>query len=261
MNRIDAALTGQPAGLWPFLPAGYPNINTTAELLRSLAKLNVRGFELGFPFSDPIADGPVIQTAFSRALAGGVKVADVLEMVRGVRQEVSQPILAMVSASIVYRIGVDEFVARSSEVGFDGLIVPDISLEEAPELARAAGKVGLRLCMLIAPTTPPEREKRIAELTTGFLYFVSVQGVTGDRKVLPADSRRHVVELRRNTGRPVVVGFGIGNREQVQEVCGYASGAIVGSAIVRRITEQVDTGRPQKEIVEDITRLAANLAG
>ena len=161
-NRIDRALSDHPAGLWPFLPAGYPDIAATAELLRSFAGLPIRGVELGFPFSDPIADGPIIQHAFTRALASGLRIDDIFNMVKDVRGDVDYPILAMVSASIVYRIGIEKFIARASAAGFDGLIVPDLSLEEAPELSRCASRAGLCLSMLIAPTTPADREKRLA---------------------------------------------------------------------------------------------------
>ena len=253
-------LTDRPAGLWPFLPAGYPNIETTAALLRSFADLPIRGVELGFPFSDPIADGPVIQQAFCEALAGGVRVDDIFNMVNDVRGQVDYPILAMVSASIVYRVGIESFVSKAGSAGFDGLIVPDISLEEAPGLAEPARAAGLHLSMLIAPTTPPQREKRIAELAGGFLYYVSVQGTTGERKALPSDLRAHVDELRTATGLPVLVGFGISQPDHVREVCGFADGAIVGSAIVRRITASVERGRPVEGVVEDVGGFVAGLA-
>jgi len=260
-NRIDAVLRDEAVGLWPFLAAGYPSLDTTAGMLRAFVKLPIRGVELGFPFSDPIADGPVIQQAFCEALADGIRVKDIFRMVREVRQEVDYALLAMVSASIVYRIGVDRFVGEAASAGFDGLIVPDVSLEEAPELAKCVEGAGLRLSMLIAPTTPPDREKRIAEVASGFLYYVSVQGTTGARQALPADLREHVVELRGGTGLPVVVGFGISTPEHVREVCGVADGAIVGSAIVRRIQQDVGEGKTLEGIVEDLSQFVGELAG
>lgn len=260
-NRIDAVLRDESAGLWPFLAAGYPSLPTTADILRAFAKLPIRGVELGFPFSDPIADGPVIQQAFCETLADGIRVKDIFRMVREVRQDVDYAMLAMVSASIVYRIGVGRFVSEAAAAGFDGLIVPDVSLEEAPELAECVEGAGLRLSMLIAPTTPPDREKRIAEVASGFLYYVSVQGTTGARQALPGDLRDHVVELREGTGLPVVVGFGISTPEHVREVCSVADGAIVGSAIVRRIQEGVGVGKRPEEIVEDLSQFVGGLAG
>jgi tryptophan synthase alpha chain len=261
VNRIDTALTSQPPGLWPFVVAGYPDALTTAAILRALGGLPIRGVEVGFPFSDPIADGPVIQQAFNQVLSAGLRVSAVFDLIAGLGAEVAYPLLAMVSASIVYRIGAEQFLADAAAAGFDGLIVPDLSLEEAPALAKAAGAAGLRLSMLVAPTTTSDREKRIAEVTSGFLYYVSVQGTTGARAALPGDVREHVVRLKGGTGLPVLVGFGISTPQQVREVCGFADGAIVGSTIVRRIGELLSQGRPPAEITAETTRFVASLAG
>ncbi len=260
-NRVDSVLADQPPGLWPFLPAGYPDIETTASMLRAFAGLPIRGVELGFPFSDPIADGPVIQKAFSHSLANGVRVADIFEMVAAIRAEADYPLLAMVSASIVYRIGVEPFVSRAQSAGFDGLIVPDVSLEEAPELSEIAAAAGLRLSMLIAPTTEPDRERRIAQVAGGFLYYVSVQGTTGERAALPADLRAHVSELRTATGLPVIVGFGISTPQHVKDVCSFANGAIVGSAIVRQISKLMGQGGDCEAITQDVCRFVGHLTG
>jgi len=254
-------LADEAPGLWPFLAAGYPSIDTTAALLRGFSKLPIRGVELGFPFSDPIADGPVIQRAFSNVLAEGLRVSEVFDMVASVRRDVGFPLVAMASASIVYRIGVGQFVDRARSAGFDGLIVPDISLEEAPDLSECADAAGLRLSMLIAPTTPLDREKRIAQVASGFLYYVSVQGTTGERHKLPSDLNDHVAELREGTGLPVLVGFGISRPEHVRTVCGFADGAIVGSAIVHKISNLVDAGGGKEAIVEDVMRFVAELTG
>jgi len=258
-NRINTALADQPPGLWPFLPAGYPDLQTTAALLKALDTLPIRGVELGIPFSDPIADGPVIQRAFSDALAGGLRLVEVFQMVSSLRQEIRYPLLAMVSASIVYRVGIQTFVEKSRVAGFDGLIVPDISLEEAPRLAEVVGAVGLRLSMLIAPTTPSDRRERIARVSSGFLYYVSVQGTTGARAQLPADLEPNVRELKAATGSPVLVGFGISKPSQVREVCGYADGAITGSAIVRRITD-LEEGGHGSDVVAEVAAFVRELA-
>jgi tryptophan synthase alpha chain len=260
-NRIDVALTTRPPGLWPFLAAGYPSLDATTATLRALAGLPIRGVELGFPFSDSIADGPVIQHAFSRALAEGVHVDAIFDTIAAARREIEYPLLAMVSASIVYRVGVELFISKAHAAGFDGLIVPDLSLEEAPGMAKAVEGAGLRLSMLIAPTTSPEREKRIAEVASGFLYYVSVQGTTGERRALPADLPDHVGRLRKATGLPVLVGFGIGTPQQVREVCGFANGAIVGSAIVRKITAAINARRSGEAIVETTVQFISELAG
>jgi len=254
-GRIEQALR-RPPGLWPFLVAGYPSLDAAAALLRRLNSLPIRGVELGIPFSDPIADGPVIQRAFTEALANGVKVRDIFDMVASVRSEIEYPILAMVSASIVYRRGVESFVAQAKAAGFDGLIVPDISLEEAPKLSAATSAAGLRLSMLIAPTTPPERRLRIAEAASGFLYYVSVQGTTGERTALPKDLAEEVKAIRATSSLPVVVGFGISRPEHVRQVCHFADGAIVGSALVRRMTDLIASGQ---DVVEGAARLVADL--
>lgn len=248
-RRIDAAFENAAPGLWPFVAGGFPSANATALLLRALGELPIRGIEVGIPFSDPIADGPVIQQAFTRALESGVRVDDVLGAIAAARGVVSMPILAMVSASIVYRIGMEKFVERAAASGVDGLIVPDLSLEEAPALAEVVGRTGLRMPMLVAPTTPAARQREIATVATGFLYYVSVQGTTGERATLPVDLKTAVRTLREATGLPVVVGFGIGRREQVRQVCGISNGAIVGSAIVKRMTGMAEKGADEAAVV------------
>ncbi len=250
-NRIDKTLADAPPGLWPFLVAGYPDLDATAAILESLDALPIRGVELGIPFSDPVADGPVIQRAFTAALDNGLKLAEVMDTVSAVRPKIRHPLLAMVSASIVYRVGIETFVAKAASSGFDGIIVPDVSLEEAPTLAEATSKSGLRLSMLIAPTTPADRQERIASVSSGFLYYVSVQGTTGARKSLPADLQANVHSLKDATALPVLVGFGISERSHVEQVCTYADGAIVGSAIVRTMENSLAQGRGGTDLVED----------
>lgn len=259
-NRIDKALSNAPPGLWPFLVAGYPDLDTTAAILEALDALPIRGVELGIPFSDSIADGPVIQRAFTAALDGEVKLAQIMAVVSTVRPRIGYPLLAMVSASIVYRVGIETFVDKAASAGFDGLIVPDVSLEETPTLAEAAGKAGLRLSMLIAPTTPRDRQERIAAVSSGFLYYVSVQGTTGARKSLPTDLDAHVRALKAATALPVLVGFGISERSHVEQVCTCADGAIVGSAIVRSLEKSLAEGRRGTDLVEDTCAFIRALA-
>lgn len=258
-NRIDRVLADRPPGLWPFIAAGYPSLTVTAALLRRLAELPICGVEIGFPFSDPIADGPVIQNAFTKSLAAGTRVRDVFETVAAARSDVNYPILAMVSMSIICRLGVDAFVERARQAGFDGLIVPDVSLEEADAVAKPVSAAGMRLSMLVAPTTPIERQVKIARVASGFLYYVSVQGVTGRRDRLPADLSAHVGEVRQRAKMPVLVGFGISTRQHVRDVCAFADGAIVGSAIVGRMTEGLTAGRDEAAIVDDAASFIAEL--
>lgn len=242
INRIDRRLAEQPPGLWPFIPVGFPSLAFTEQLLTRLAALPIRGAELGIPFSDPIADGPVIQHAFAHALSAGVRLADTFAMATRVRSAFPHPLLAMVSAAIVYRRGADRFVEEAARAGFDGLIVPDLPLEEAADLADCCTAKNMRLSMLVAPTTPPDRARRIARAAGGFLYYVSVQGTTGERAILPHDLAANVTRIRQESNRPVLIGFGIGTAEQVREVCSFADGAIVGSALVRRIQDTLNQG-------------------
>ena len=256
-NRIDQAFDqlhreGRK-GLLPYVTAGYPDMASTAELLRACDRLGVAAVELGIPYSDSIADGPVIQTSFTRVLAKGFKLNDVFEMMGGVRGEISIPVLAMVSFSIVYRVGVERFVDRAAQAGFDGLIIPDLSLEEAPDVSRIVQQAGLRLVMLVAPTSPPDRRERIAGLSSGFVYYLSVAGITGERQSLPVDLAENVERLRAASGKPIAVGFGISRPDHVRQVCTVADGAIVGSAIVRRITQAIDRGKPSGQIVNEVS--------
>ncbi len=259
-HRIDAAFADAPPGLWPFLPAGYPSLEVTTGLLRAMNDLPIRGVELGFPFSDPIADGPVIQHAFSEALVGGLRVARVFDAVAEARPGIRYPLLAMVSASIVYRLGLHAFVERARAAGFDGLIVPDLSLEEAPGLSEAARGADLRLSLLVAPTTPPDRRRRIAAAASGFLYYVSVQGTTGSRDRLPAELESQVRALKTESRLPILVGFGISRPEQVRAVCGYADGAIVGSAIVRAIEASIARSNSRADLVASTAGFIRELA-
>jgi tryptophan synthase alpha chain len=257
MNRIDQALkklteTGKK-GLLPYLTAGLPDLETTQQLLLALDHAGVTAVELGFPYSDPVADGPTIQSSFTRVLEQGIQVNQVMEMVREFRRQSELPLLAMLSYSIVYRKGVGNFIQQAADAGFDGLILPDLSLEEAPEVARIASQDGLCLAMLISPVTPPDRWEKIAATSTGFVYYMSVSGITGERDQLPPELINNVRSLRAASGRPVIVGFGISKAEHVRQVCQEADGAIIGSALVRRIMEAHDQGKDTKGIVQVAT--------
>ncbi len=263
MNRIDAkfkelALSNRK-GLFPFLVAGQPDMQTTIELIKQLEQIGVSGIELGFPFTDPVADGPVIQSAFTEALAKGITIAKIFNSLAKARNEITIPIVAMTSASIVYKIGIDTFLDKAKSAGFDGFIIPDLSLEEAPAIAGKIAKRDLRLSMLIAPTSPDERQRKIASIATGFLYYMSVAGITGERDKLPEDLPEHVRALKEISGLPVVVGFGIKTAEQVKLVCSVADGAIVGSAIVRRIAESQKQGYSGQQIIEAVTLYVKDL--
>ncbi len=241
VNRIDEKFRDLAAagrkGLLPYITAGFPTPAATTEILRRLDALGVAGVEVGFPYSDSIADGPVIQTSFTRALERGLRVDDILNAVREARATVRTPLVAMVSFSIVNRSGVDRFCERTATAGFDGLIIADLSFEEAPAVAERVARHGLCLIMLTAPTSSPQRREQIARISTGFVYYMSVAGTTGERDKLPDDLVANVRQLRQAGGKPVVVGFGVSRPEHVRAVCNVADGAIVGSAIVRRMLD------------------------
>ena len=197
---------------------------------------------LGVPYSDPIADGPVIQASYTRALAAGFTLEKFFEMVRKATGRVKMPILAMVSYSIIYRRGIDRFVDDAAAAGLAGLVVPDLPLEESDVLDATCKGANLALVRLVTPTTPPERAAEIAKRSTGFLYCVSVAGVTGARTDLPEGLVERVKWLQTKTDVPVLVGFGVSTPEQVKLLSSVADGAIVGSALVRRVGELAAEG-------------------
>lgn len=248
----------RPAGriaLIPFIPAGYPDVATTTAALPALEAGGANLIEIGFPFTDPIADGPTIQEAFTYALARKLKIADTLAAVAAARPKVSVPLVAMVSYSIVFRYGVPRFVADAKAAGFDGLILPDLPPPEAERVCDKVRAGGLETTLLVAPTTEPHRRAEIARLSSGFVYYLSVSGITGERDQLPADLAENVGHLKELTGRPVCVGFGIHRSSQVAQLQLVAEGAIVGTAYVRRIKPHVNDGPGRiAAVVEEYTR-------
>lgn len=228
--------------LMPFISAGYPDLATTEATLPALEAAGASLIEIGFPFSDPIADGPVIQESYTVALSKKLKIADVFEAVARARSRVSMPLVSMVSYSIVYRYGVDRFVATAKQAGFDGLILPDLPPPEAQNICDRVRAGGLDTILLVAPTTSPQRRSEIARLSSGFIYYLSVSGITGERDRLPADLADNVRQLKGLTDRPICVGFGISKPEHVAQLRGVADGAIVGSALVKRMKGRLNDG-------------------
>ncbi len=216
----------------PFVTAGDPSISAITEMIRDLDSAGCHLIEIGFPFSDPIADGPVIQASYTRALDRGVKLGDVFGCARAA-QPLAAPLIAMVSYTLVFRRGPEAFVEHAKKSGFSGIIVPDLPAEEAEEFAQLCARHNIRNILLITPTTPPERAKKILKLTTGFVYCVSVAGITGERDKLPEELLGQLRWLRSQTDLPLCVGFGISKPEHVHMLREEADGVIVGSAIVR----------------------------
>ncbi len=247
MSAVGAGGTGRVAeafrplreagriGLMPFLAAGYPSLEATAACIRSIDQAGATCIEIGIPFSDPIADGPVIQEAFADALARKIRLADIFACIRGVRGDVRIPLVAMVSYSIVYRYGLERFLAEARSAGFDGLILPDLPPPEAEGICQQVWATGLDTSLLVAPTTSAGRRAEIARLCSGFVYYLSVAGVTGERTSLPPDLASGLAQMRSLTDRPLCVGFGISQPGHVQQLKGHADGAIVGTAMVRRM--------------------------
>lgn len=229
-------------GLLPFIPAGYPDLRTTQAILPALEAAGASVVEIGIPFSDPIADGPAIQEAFAAALASGVRVRDVFSAIGEVRSRVGMPLVAMVSFSIVFRYGTERFFADARSAGFDGVLMPDLPPPEARSVCGQVRAAGLDTVLLVSPTTPAGRRAEIAGLCSGFVYYLSVTGITGERDDLPADIERNLRELRAIAQVPVCVGFGISKPEHVARLSPHADGAIAGSAFVRRIRQTAHGG-------------------
>jgi tryptophan synthase alpha chain len=228
--------------LMPFVPAGYPDLETTAAVLLALQEGGADLIEVGFPFSDPIADGPTIQAAFTAALKNKLKVADVLKTVADVRGELTIPVVAMVSYSIVFKYGLDRFLTDAKAAGFDGLILPDLPPPEAQRFCETIWAAGLDTILLVAPTSTEARRQQIADLSSGFIYYLSVSGITGERAALPPELAAGVTSLQKITEKPICVGFGISKPIHVQQLQGVADGAIVGSGLVKKMTERLSDG-------------------
>jgi tryptophan synthase alpha chain len=234
----------------PFVTAGDPDLEFTASVLKELSQRGCSLCEIGVPYSDPIADGPVIQASYTRALGHKVKLHEILTMVRQVRGQVTSPLVTMVSYAIVYRHGLEAFVADAKEAGIAGAIVPDLLVEESGPLSEICRKEDFSLIQLVTPTTPRERAVRIAQAATGFLYYVSVTGITGERRELAPQLLENVAWLRRQSDLPICIGFGVSQPEHVAQLAPVADGVIVGSALVRRIAEAAT--KPRHQVLAEV---------
>jgi len=246
----------------PFVTVGDPDLATSALLVQTLARRGASLIELGFPYSDPIADGAVIQASYTRALNKGIRISDIfttagqLAVSPALKDRV--PLVGMVSYSLVYHRGPEGFLDQARAAGFHGAIIPDLPVEEAAGIARQAADRDFKLIQLVTPTTPRERAVQIARTSTGFLYCVSVTGITGERDQLPGELLDQLTWLRGQTDLPLCVGFGISKPEHVRMLREVVDGVIVGSALVRRL-EAAGT-RPVPEVIQEIGNLAQSLA-
>lgn len=261
MNRIDRkfqqAKEEGRAVFSIYLCAGDPDLETTRDLVVEFDRLGVDMVELGVPFSDPVADGPVIQNAAERALANGTSLRRVLSTLREIRQLSDLPISIMTYYNPVFRYGVPALVRDAVDAGADGLIIPDLSPEEAGDLIPAARECDCKTIFFVAPTSTDKRIALTNEVSTGFIYCVSVTGITGAREALPEELIADLQRIRRLTDKPLVVGFGISRREQVSMIGKHADGVIVGSAIVRCIEQSL--GGPRDRLIESVSAAAADL--
>jgi tryptophan synthase alpha chain len=261
MPRIDDIFSDlrsrEMKALMPFVCGCYPKPGSTGEMLRSMERAGARIVEVGIPFSDPIADGPVIAAAMHEALVAGATPRMLFDEVAATRAQLEVGLVAMVSVSIAlkWRGGAAGFIGAASEAGFDGFIFPDAPLEESGSLIKAAKDAQKSLALLVAPTTPPERAKAIAEASSGFVYLLARAGITGESNKAPVVGPA-VARLREYTTLPIACGFGISNAEHVRAVvgAGKADAAIVGSGVVRRIADAVKEGRDHIVPTESFVR-------
>jgi tryptophan synthase alpha chain len=252
----DLRASGRKAFM-PFVTAGDPDLDFTAALLRELVQAGSNLCEIGIPYSDPIADGPVIQASYSRVLERGFRLRDGFDMIGQVAPRLAAPLVTMVSYTTIYRWGIERYVTAAKAAGVAGAIVPDLPIEQSAPLADACRKHDLSLIQLVTPITSRSRAVRIANCSTGFLYYVTVTGITGERSELPSELVDNVAWLRTQTQLPICVGFGISRPEHIRMLSPVADGLIVGSAIVRRIAAAERASR--EEVLRDVRSYVTTL--
>jgi len=259
MNRIEKKFKvlkkNKDKAFIAFITAGYPNLNTTEKLILEFSRIGVDIIELGVPFSDPMADGPVIQEASQAALNKNTHLIDILKLVEKVRKVTQIPICLMTYYNPIFVFGEKNFVQTAYSCGVDGVIVPDLPPEEGKSLIKLAQKNKVDIICFISPTTSRERMKYIASVTKGFIYYVSLTGVTGIRQSLPSDLISNLKTIKKLTSKPLCVGFGVSSPKQIKDIEKFADGVIVGSAIVRSIKENIG----KKDLVKRVSSFVSNL--
>ncbi len=238
-----------------FLTLGFPSLKATEELIFKFEKAGVDIIELGFPFSDPLADGPTIQYSSERAIENGVKIQDAFNLVKKLRKRGCEvPILFFTYLNPIFHYGLKKFTREAAAAGFDGVIVPDLPPEEEKEFSKDCVRHQLAQVFLVAPTTEPKRAAMIAEKSRGFIYYVSLRGVTGARKSTAADIEKNMKQLKRFTKKPVLIGFGVSSPEQAKKLSAMSHGVIVGSAIVDALRKSGGKTAPAVRFVESMVR-------
>jgi tryptophan synthase alpha chain len=246
-QRFQTLRSRQQCALIPFITAGDPDLETTAEALRVLDRNGADMIELGIPYSDPLADGPVIQAAATRALEKGVNLEQVLELVESVSPDLQAPIILFTYYNLILNRGIKPFMEQIFRAGVRGLVVPDLSVDESAEVLETAASVGVEVILLVAPTSSKERIEMIAQKSQGFIYLVSVTGVTGVRSQVEGRVKDLLEQMRQISDKPIGVGFGISGSEQARQVKNWgADGVIAGSAFVKRLAQ----GTPREGLQE-----------
>ncbi|MFW5870820.1 MAG: tryptophan synthase subunit alpha [Candidatus Sumerlaeota bacterium] len=258
MNRIEKHFAERPDGaksLILFLTAGYPDLESTEKIIETIEESGCDILELGVPFSDPVADGPTIQAASTEALKTGTTLKKILDLVEKIRKRSDMPILLFGACNPFYHFGLETLGQRASEAGVDGFLVPDVPLEEGADLEAMCARHGFSLIYLVAPTTPPERMRAYAERGSGFLYYVSMKGVTGSSIQIDPQLRRQVGELKQIAAPlPVAIGFGVKTPEHARSVAEIADAVVVGSQLIRVVGEHADDREAMLKAVGDFTR-------
>ncbi len=239
MNRIDKKFMDlqekDKKAFIAFITAGDPDIKATEQLCIAFEDAGVDIIEIGIPFSDPLADGPTIQLSSERALRNNISLEDIFRCVCRIRRRTQIPLVLMTYYNPVFRYGELRFISRAEETGVDGIIVPDLPPEEGKNLIKLARNADISTIFFISPTTTKDRMKTIVKVSTGFIYYVALTGVTGARDKIASDIATHVKTIKQLTNKPVCVGFGISTPAHVKNICNFADGAIVGSAIIKQI--------------------------
>jgi len=241
-------------GFIPFITCGDPDLATSKNLVFTLEKAGADIIELGIPFSDPIADGPTIQASSQRALTNGINLRKVIQFARNIRKESQIPLVLLSYFNPIYKFGIKNFIKRSKDI-IDGVIIPDLPPEEA-KLLKGLGEDELPLIFLLAPTSTEERIRLVSQLSQGFIYVVSVSGVTGARKTIPYKIKNLILQIRSFTDKPICLGFGISTPEQVKVVKDWVDGVIVGSALVNIIEKYT---KNKKLMIEEVEKFTKNL--
>ena len=259
MNRIDQTFKKlhqqKKKAFIAFITAGDPNLKATYDLVLALEQAGADIIELGVPFSDPMADGPTIQASSMRALQKGTSLKKVLDLVKQLRRKTQIPLCLMTYYNIIFAHSEEQFVKDAVACGVDGIIIPDLPVTEAGTLRKLAGNAGLATVFFVAPTTSSDRIKPIAQASSGFIYYVSLTGVTGTREALPSTVIADIKRIKNHTNKPVCVGFGISRTEHVRKIGAISDGVIVGSAIINEIVRNAGKRDLVKNVCAYVSRL------